>query len=75
MLTIEYANTLLQSTQEEYNLGTKSITDLINAETNLLNVNVEYLNANKNYLTNYFNLLALDGSLIKLFDDYLPTNN
>ncbi len=72
LLTKEYANTLLQSTQEEYNLGTKSITDLIEAETNLLNVNVEYFNANKNYLINYFNLLALDGSLIKLFEDYLP---
>ncbi len=75
LLTIEYANTLLQSTQEEYNLGTKSITDLIEAETNLLNVNVEYFNANKNYLINYFNLLALDGSLIKLFEEYLPNYN
>ena len=36
LLTIEYANTLLESTQEEYNLGTKSITDLIEAETCLL---------------------------------------
>ncbi len=75
LLTIEYANTLLQSTQEEYNLGTKSITDLIEAETNLLNVKVEYFNANKNYLINYFNLLALDGSLIKLFEEYLPNYN
>ncbi len=75
LLTIEYANTLLESTQEEYNLGTKSITDLIDAETNLLNVNVEYFNANKNYLINYFNLLALDGSLIKLFEEYLPSYN
>ena len=75
LLTIEYAKTLLQSTQEEYNLGTKSITDLIEAETNLLNVQVEYFNANKNYLINYFNLLALDGSLIKLFEEYLPTIN
>ncbi len=73
LLTIDYANTLLESTQEEYNLGTKSITDLIEAETNLLNVNVEYFNANKNYLINYFNLLALDGSLIKLFEEYLPS--
>ncbi|OUW95317.1 MAG: hypothetical protein CBD97_02960 [Pelagibacteraceae bacterium TMED237] len=75
LLTIDYANTLLQSTQEEYNLGTKSITDLIEAETNLLNVKVDYFDANKNYLINYFNLLALDGSLIKLFEDYLPNYN
>ena len=75
LLTIDYADTLLQSTQEEYNLGTKSITDLIEVETNLLNVKVDYFNANKNYLINYFNLLALDGSLIKLFEQYLPNDN
>ena len=72
LITIEYAKSLLESTTEEYNLGTKTITDLIDAETKLLNANVEYFNANKNYLLNYFNLLALDGSLIKLFEEYLP---
>ncbi len=75
LLTIDYANSLLESTKEEYNLGTKSITDLIEAETNLLNVKVDYFDANKNYLINYFNLLAADGSLIKLFEDYLPSYN
>ena len=72
---IKYANILLETTNEEYNLGTKSITDLINAETQLLEANVEYFDANKNYLLNYFNLLALDGSLIKLFENYLPKLN
>ena len=75
LLTIDYATTLLESTQEEYNLGTKSITDLIDAETNLLNKKVEYFNANQEFLINYFNLLALDGSLIKLFEEYLPNYN
>ena len=75
LLTIDYATTLLESTQEEYNLGTKSITDLIDAETNLLNKKVEYFNANQEFLINYFNLLALDGSLIKLFEEYLPSYN
>jgi Outer membrane protein len=65
----------LETTTEEYNLGTKSITDLIDAESEVLNANVEYFNANKNYLLNYFNLLALDGSLIKLFEEYLPKSN
>ncbi len=72
---IKYANILLKTTNEEYILGTKSITDLIDAETLLLEANVEYFDANKNYLLNYFNLLALDGSLIKLFDEYLPKFN
>ena len=74
-IKIDYVNVLLKATNEEYNLGTKSITDLINAEGQLLDANVEYFNANKNYLLNYFNLLALDGSLIKLFEQYLPTLN
>ena len=73
--TIEYATILLESTNEEYNLGTKSITDLINAETELLDANVQYFSANQNYLINYFNLLALDGSLIELFKEYLPKYN
>ena len=73
--TIEYATILLESTNEEYNLGTKSITDLINAETELLDANVLYFSANQNYLINYFNLLALDGSLIELFKEYLPKYN
>ena len=74
-LKIKYANILLETTTEEYQLGTKSITDLIDAESQLLDANVEYFNANKNYLVNYFNLLALDGSLIKLFEEYLPNLN
>ena len=74
-INIKYANILLETTNEEYNLGTKSITDLIDAESRLLDTNVEYFNANKNYLLNYFNLLALDGSLIKLFKEYLPKLN
>ena len=74
-IKIKYSNTLLETTTEEYNLGTKSITDLIDAESEVLNANVEYFNANKNYLLNYFNLLALDGSLIKLFEEYLPKSN
>ena len=74
-IKIKYANILLETTNEEYNLGTKSITDLIDAESQLLDANVEYFNANKNYLLNYFNLLALDGSLIKLFEEYLPKMN
>ena len=73
--TIEYASILLESTNEEYNLGTKSITDLINAETELLDANVQYFSANQNYLINYFNLLSLDGSLIELFKEYLPKYN
>ncbi len=71
-IKIKYSNILLETTREEYKLGTKSITDLINAESQLLDSNVEYFNANKNYLLNYFNLLALDGSLLKLFEEYLP---
>ena len=46
LLTIDYATTL-QSTKG-YNLGTKSITDLIDAETNLLNKKLNILMQIKN---------------------------
>ncbi len=72
LINIDYAKTLLESTSEEYRIGTKSITELIDAETSLLNANVEYFDINKTYLLNYFNILALDGTLLKLFEEYLP---
>ena len=67
-IVIKSIETSLNSLKEEYNIGTKTITDLVNEEEKLLNANV-------NYLTNYFKLQALDGSLIKLFEHYIPATN
>ena len=67
--------TSLDSIKEEYNIGTKTITDLINAESDLLDIKVNYHNSRKNMILNYFNIMALEGSLIKSFDNFLPDYN
>jgi len=74
-IVIQSIETSLNSLKEEYNIGTKTITDLVNEEEKLLNANVNYLNSKKDYLTNYFKLKSLDGSLIKLFEHYIPVTN
>ena len=74
-IVIQSIETSLNSLNEEYNIGTKTITDLVNEEEKLLNANVNYLNSKKDFLTNYFKLKSLDGSLIKLFEHYIPATN
>ena len=74
-IVIQSIETSLNSLKEEYNIGTKTITDLVNEEEKLLNANVNYLNSKKNFITNYFILKSLDGSLIKLFEHYIPATN
>ena len=74
-IVIQSIVTSLNSLNEEYNIGTKTITDLVNEEEKLLNANVNYLNSKKNFITNYFKLKSLDGSLIKLFEHYIPATN
>jgi len=74
-IVIQSIETSLNSLKEEYNIGTKTITDLVNEEEKLLNANVNYLNSKKDYLTNYFKLKSLDGSLIKMFEHYIPVTN
>ena len=56
-------------------IGTKSITDLIEIESELLSVNVNYFDARKDSILNYFQIKALEGSLIDLFENYLPDSN
>ena len=67
--------TSLDSIKEEYNIGTKTITDLIDAESELLDVNVNYHSSRKDMILNYFNILALEGSLLENFENYLPDYN
>ena len=51
-IVIQSIETSLNSLNEEYNIGTKTITDLVNEEEKLLNANVNYLNSKKNFITN-----------------------
>ena len=67
--------TSLDSIKEEYKIGTKTITDLINAESELLDVNVNYHSSRKDMILSYFNILALEGSLLENFENYLPEYN
>ncbi len=74
-IVIQSIETSLNSLKEEYNIGTKTITDLVNEEEKLLNANVNYFNSKKDFLINYFKLKSLDGSLITLFEHYIPATN
>ncbi len=74
-IRIESINTSLESIKEEYNLGTKTITELIEAETQLLEANVNYFSSTKDFILNYFNLIALQGSILDNFANYLPDYN
>ena len=75
LIIIKSIETALSSLREEYIIGTKTITDLVLEEEKLLKSNVDYLNSKKDFLLSYFKLKSLDGSLIKLFEDYLPSIN
>ena len=72
---IESIQTSLESIQEEYNIGTKTINELIDAESELLNVKVNLNTSKKDMILNYFNIMALEGSLISSFEKYLPNYN
>ncbi|MDC0057432.1 TolC family protein [Alphaproteobacteria bacterium] len=74
-IIIQSIKTSLTSLREEYNIGTKTITQLINEEEKLLSANVNYLNSKNDFLLNYFKLKSLDGTLIKLFENYIPITN
>ena len=65
----------LKNLNEEYIIGTKTITDLVEGEEKLLNANVNYLNSKKEFLLNYFTIKSLEGSLITIFEQYLPSTN
>ena len=48
---------------------------LIDVESELLDVNVNYHSSRKDMILNYFNIMALEGSLVATFENYLPDYN
>ncbi|MDP6784185.1 MAG: TolC family protein [Alphaproteobacteria bacterium] len=72
---IQASQTALESLKQEYDFGTKTITDLIEEEGNLLLSSVDYLDSKKNYLINYFKIKSLEGTLLNTFENYLPVIN
>ena len=75
LVIIKSIKTSLSSLKAEYDIGTKTISDFSEEEEKLLNANVNFLDSKKEYLLNYFKLKSYDGSLIQLFEDYLPSVN
>ena len=75
LTVIQASETALKSLNEEYEIGTKTITDLVDEESKLLQANVNFLNSKKDFLVNYFVIKSLDGSLINHFQKYLPDLN
>ena len=75
LAVIKASQTALESLNQEYDFGTKTIEDLIKEESNLLSTTVDYLDSKKNYLINYFKIKSLEGSLLNIFEKYLPTTN
>ena len=65
----------LSQLKQEYEIGTKTVTDLVDEESKLLSANVDFLNSKKDYLVNYFIILSLEGSLLNSFENYLPEIN
>ncbi len=75
LVRIQSIETSLESIKEEYIIGTKTLTDLIETESELLSINVNYFDSRKDLILNYFQIKALEGSLIDLFKKYLPDSN
>ena len=73
--TIQASETSLISLMNEFEIGTKTISDIINEEEKLLNAKVNYFNSKKDYLIAYFKIKALEGTLLQKFDEYLPEIN
>ena len=69
---IKSKETSLESIVAEYNIGTKTITDLIDTESDLLSIYVSYFDSKKSFIQNYFKIKALQGQLIDNFENYLP---
>ena len=69
---IKSKETSLESIMEEYKIGTKTITELIDTESDLLSIYVSYFDSKKSYIQNYFKIKALEGNLVSTFQNYLP---
>ena len=73
--SIKASETALISLNNEYEIGTKTISDIINEEEKLLKAKVNYFNSKKDFLIAYFQIKALEGTLLEIFDEYLPEIN
>ena len=64
--------TNLQVIEKEYETGIKTFNELIDQEEKLLDAYLYSFNKNKDLLISYFEILALEGKLIEVFNEFLP---
>jgi len=64
--------TNLKVIEKEYETGIKTFNELIDQEEKLLDAYLYSFNKNKDLLISYFEILALEGKLIEVFNDFLP---
>ena len=67
LASIQASETALISLNNEYEIGTKTISDIINEEEKLLIAKVNYFNSKKYFLIAYFKIKALEGTLLQNF--------
>ena len=72
---IKATETSIEIISQEYDIGTKTIMDLIQEESKLLTAKVDYLNSKKNYYISYFKIKSLEGTLLNDFEEFLPKFN
>ena len=75
LASIEANKTALESIQQEYLIGTKTISDFLEEEQKLLYLKVNYSNTKNDYLVSYFKIKSLEGSLLDVFEEFLPKLN
>ena len=61
--------TNLKVIEKEYETGIKTFNELIDQEEKLLDAYLYSFNKNKDLLISYFEILALEGKLIEVFND------
>lgn len=75
IISIKASETLIDGINEEFIIGTKSISDLLEEQEKLLNLKVNFSNAKREYLVSYFKLKSLEGMLLNNFKEFLPKIN
>ena len=75
LFIIKATETSIEIISQEYDIGTKTIMDLIQEESKLLTAKVDYLNSKKNYYISYFKIKSLEGTLLNDFEEFLPKFN
>jgi len=67
------AKTVWHSYRKEFDLGHRTLFDMLNAETEYYNARISRINGQYNWMLDHFQLLAVMGRLVHYFDSTHPT--